>query len=95
MSGKRSVNVVPRPTSLTTSIVRADVRTALYVQPGLVASARQLPVLQSLIWKPFEANYRPFFARWGFNQRNVIALLRRNGCTSSRPTSRTSLNVLL
>jgi peptide/nickel transport system substrate-binding protein len=65
---------------------RADVRTALYVQPGLVASARQLPVLQSLIWKPFEANYRPFFARWGFNQRNVIALLRRNGCTGGPAT---------
>jgi peptide/nickel transport system substrate-binding protein len=72
--------------ALIQGINRSDVRNALYVQPGLVASARQLPVLQSLIWKPFEANYRPFFARWSFNQRNVIALLRRNGCTGGPAT---------
>ena len=62
-------------------INRTDVRNALYINSGLVASARQLPVLQSLIWKPFEANYRPFFARWTFNQRAVVAKLRANRCT--------------
>jgi peptide/nickel transport system substrate-binding protein len=62
-------------------INRSDVRNALYVNSGLVASARQLPVLQSLIWKPFEANYRPFFSRWAFNQRAVIQRLRANRCT--------------
>jgi peptide/nickel transport system substrate-binding protein len=72
--------------ALIQGINRSDVRNALYVQPGLVASARQLPVLQSLIWKPFEANYRPFCARWTFNQRAVIALLRRNGCTGGPAT---------
>jgi peptide/nickel transport system substrate-binding protein len=72
--------------ALIQGINRSDIRNALYVQPGLVASARQLPVLQSLIWKPFEPNYRPFFARWAFNQRNVIALLRRNGCTGGPAT---------
>ena len=62
--------------ALIRSINRADVRNALYVNSGLVASAAQLPVLQSLVWKPFEAAYRPFFARWGFNQRAAIAQLR-------------------
>jgi peptide/nickel transport system substrate-binding protein len=72
--------------ALIQGINRSDVRNALYVQPGLVASAAQLPVLQSLIWKPFEANYRPFFSRWGFNQRAVIARLRANGCTGGPAT---------
>jgi peptide/nickel transport system substrate-binding protein len=67
--------------ALIQGINRTDVRNALYVNSGLVASARQLPVLQSLIWKPFEPNYRPFFARWPFNQRAVIQRLRANRCT--------------
>jgi peptide/nickel transport system substrate-binding protein len=67
--------------ALIQGINRTDVRNALYVNTGLVASARQLPVLQSLIWKPFEPNYRPFFNRWPFNQRAVIQRLRANRCT--------------
>jgi ABC-type transport system substrate-binding protein len=72
--------------ALIQGINRSDVRNALYVQSGLVASAKDLPVLQSLIWKPFEANYRPFFSRWSFNQRAVIAKLRANRCTGG-PTA--------
>ncbi len=72
--------------ALIQGINRADVRNALYVQSGLVRSAAELPVLQSLIWKPFEAAYKPFFARWGFNQRAVIARLRSNGCTGGPAT---------
>ena len=72
--------------ALIQGINRADVRNALYVQSGLVRSAAELPVLQSLIWKPFEAAYQPFFARWGFNQRAVIARLRSNGCTGGPAT---------
>ena len=51
-----------------------------------MASARELPVLQSLVWKPFEPAYRPFFAKWGFNQRAAIARLRANGCTGGPTT---------
>ncbi len=65
--------------ALIQSINRADVRNALYVNSGLVASAAQLPVLQSLIWKPFEANYRPFFARWA---------LQPAGCDRAAPRER-------
>jgi len=72
--------------ALIQSINRSDVRNALYVNSGLVASANDLPVLQSLIWKPFEPNYRPFFSRWGFNQRAAIARLRANGCTGGPTT---------
>jgi len=80
--------------ALIQSINRADVRNALYVNSGLVASARELPVLQSLIWKPFEPNYRPFFAKWGFNQRAAIARLRANGCTGGPTTpNRNNTNI--
>ena len=80
--------------ALIQSINRADVRNALYVNSGLVASARELPVLQSLVWKPFEPAYRPFFAKWGFNQRAAIARLRANGCTGGPTTpSRNNTNI--
>jgi peptide/nickel transport system substrate-binding protein len=72
--------------ALIQSINRSDVRNALYVNSGLVASAASLPVLQSLIWKPFEAPYQPFFSRWGFNQRAAIARLRANNCTGGPAT---------
>jgi peptide/nickel transport system substrate-binding protein len=80
--------------ALIQSINRADVRNALYVNSGLVASAKELPVLQSLIWKPFEPAYKPFFAKWGFNQRAAIARLRANGCTGGPTTpSRNNTNI--
>jgi peptide/nickel transport system substrate-binding protein len=53
----------------------------------------KIPVLNSVMYKNFEANYRPV---WGtgpnairFSQRNAIALLRQNGCTGgpARPTA--------
>jgi peptide/nickel transport system substrate-binding protein len=62
-------------------INRSQLREVLYVKTGLVTSNKQMPVLQSHVFKPFEAGYRPAFARWKFSQRNVIALLKKNGCT--------------
>ncbi len=53
----------------------------LYVKTGLVQSAKDLPVLQSNIYKPFEPQYKTPYARWKFSQKNVIALLKKNGCT--------------
>lgn len=62
-------------------INRAQIREVLYVKTGLVTNLKLLPVLQSHIFKPFEAAYKGPFARWKFSQRNVIALLKKNGCT--------------
>jgi len=62
-------------------INRAQIREVLYVKTGLVPSAKDLPVLQSHIFKPFESAYATPYKRWGFSQKNVIALLRKNGCT--------------
>jgi peptide/nickel transport system substrate-binding protein len=75
--------------ALITGINRAQIRQALYISPGLVPSAKDLPVLQSHIFKPFEADYRPHWARWSFSQQRAIDLLRRNGCTGgpSRPSA--------
>jgi len=75
--------------ALITGINRAQIRQALYISPGLVASAKELPVLQSHIFKPFEPAYKPHWARWAFSQQKAIDLLRRNGCTGgpSRPAA--------
>jgi peptide/nickel transport system substrate-binding protein len=75
--------------ALVTGINRAQIRQALYIAPGLVSSAKDLPVLQSNIFKPFEQYYRPNWARWAFSQTKAIALLKRNGCTGGpdRPTA--------
>ncbi len=62
-------------------INRAQIREVLYVKTGLVPSKKDLPVLQSHIFKPFEAAYATPYKRWGFSQRNTIALLKKNGCT--------------
>ena len=67
--------------ALITGINRAQIREALYVRTGLVASAKELPVLQSHIFMPFEDGYQQNWARWTFSQRNAIAILKRNGCT--------------
>jgi peptide/nickel transport system substrate-binding protein len=61
-------------------INRAQIREVLYVAPGLVKKA-DMPVLQSNIFKPFEPGYEKPYARWKFSQKNVIALLKKNGCT--------------
>ncbi len=65
---------------------RAQIRNALYVSSGIVSSAKSLPVLQSNIYKPFEKYYQPNWALWKFSQKNVIALLKKNGCTGGPNT---------
>jgi peptide/nickel transport system substrate-binding protein len=67
-------------------INRAQIREVLYVKTGLVPNVKLIPVLQSNIWKPFEPAYKPAYARWKFSQRNVIALLKKNGCTGGPDT---------
>ena len=62
-------------------INRAQIREVLYVKTGLVADLKLIPVLQSNIHKPFEPAYKTPYKRWGFSQKNVIALLKKNGCT--------------
>lgn len=70
-------------------INRAQIRQALYVAPGLVASAKDLPVLQSNVFKPFEQYYKPNWAIWKFSQANVIKTLKAHGCTGGpdKPTA--------
>jgi peptide/nickel transport system substrate-binding protein len=67
--------------ALISGINRAQIRQALYISPGLVASSKELPVLQSHMFKPFEPSYKPNWARWSFDQKRAIDLLRKNGCT--------------
>lgn len=70
--------------ALITGMNRPQVAAALYttIAPGL-------PALQSLIFKPFETNYKQNYASWKFNQQKVIQLLRSKGCTGgpSRPSA--------
>jgi peptide/nickel transport system substrate-binding protein len=67
--------------AIITGINRNQIKQALYVSPGLVGNAKDLPVLQSHIFKPFEENYQPNWARWSFSQKKVIAMLKAKGCT--------------
>ena len=67
--------------AIITGINRAQIREVLYVKTGLVKSNKDMPVLNSVIYKPFEAAYKPAWARWAFSQKNAIALLKKNGCT--------------
>jgi peptide/nickel transport system substrate-binding protein len=55
---------------------RAQISGALYgtIAPGL-------PVLNNLVYKTFENGYNGHFAKWKFNQKGVIALLKSKGCT--------------
>jgi peptide/nickel transport system substrate-binding protein len=78
--------------ALVQGINRAQIRNALYVAPGIVQSAKDLPVLQSNIYKPFEKYYQPNWGIWPFSQKNVIALLKKNGCTGgpNTPTANNS-----
>ena len=59
--------------AIITGINRSQLREVLYVKSGLVTSNKQMPVLQSHIFKPFEAAYKTPYARWKFSQRNAIA----------------------
>ncbi|MBA2642042.1 MAG: peptide ABC transporter substrate-binding protein, partial [Actinobacteria bacterium] len=72
--------------ALITGINRAQVRQALYVAPGLVGSAKELPVLQSHIFKPFEEYYQPNWKKWAFSQKKVISTLKGKGCTGGPST---------
>ena len=62
--------------ALIRGINRPAVANALYrtIAPGL-------PVLQNVIFKPFEAAYRPHWNRWTFNRAAAERLLTRNRCT--------------
>ncbi|CAN5250276.1 peptide ABC transporter substrate-binding protein [soil metagenome] len=68
-------------------INRSQIREVLYVKTGLVANLKLIPVLQSNIHKPFEAAYKTPYKRWGFSQKNVIALLKKNGCIGGPDTA--------
>jgi peptide/nickel transport system substrate-binding protein len=78
--------------ALVTGINRAQIRNALYIAPGLVGSVKELPVLQSHIFKPFEPEYQENWAVWPFSQAKVIALLKGKGCTGgpSKPAANNS-----
>jgi len=71
-------------------INRAQIREVLYVKTGLVTDLKLIPVLQSNIHKPFEPAYVTPYKRWGFSQKNVIALLKKNGCTGGPDTPSSS-----
>ncbi len=75
--------------ALITGINRAQIRQALYITPGLVGSAKELPVLQSHIFKPFEQYYQPNWKKWAFDQKKVVSMLRSHRCTGgpSRPSA--------
>ena len=72
--------------AIITGINRAQIREVLYVKTGLVANTKLIPVLQSNIFKPFEAGYATPYARWKFSQKNAIAMLKKNGCTGGPDT---------
>jgi peptide/nickel transport system substrate-binding protein len=72
--------------AIITGINRNQIKQALYVSPGLVANAKDLPVLQSHIFKPFETNYQPNWKKWSFSQKKVISMLKAKGCTGGPNT---------
>ena len=72
--------------AIITGINRAQIREVLYVKTGLVESNKDMPVLNSVVYKPFEAAYKPAYGRWKFSQKNAIALLKKNGCTGGPDT---------
>ena len=78
--------------AIITGINRTQIKQALYVSPGLVASAKDLPVLQSHIFKPFEQYYQPNWQKWSFNQKKVISMLKAKNCTGGPNTASASNN---
>jgi peptide/nickel transport system substrate-binding protein len=75
--------------ALITGINRTQIKQALYVTPGLVGSAKELPVLQSHIFKPFEQYYQPNWDIYKFSQAKVISMLKAKNCTGgpSKPSA--------
>jgi peptide/nickel transport system substrate-binding protein len=78
--------------AIITGINRTQIKQALYVTPGLVGSAKELPVLQSHIFKPFEQYYRQPWAKWAFSQKKVIDMLKAKNCTGGPNTASASNN---
>ena len=78
--------------AIITGINRNQIKQALYVTPGLVGSAKDLPVLQSHIFKPFEQYYQPNWKKWSFSQKKVITMLKAKGCTGGPSTPSASNN---
>jgi ABC-type transport system substrate-binding protein len=76
--------------AIITGINRSQIREVLYVKTGLVSNIKDLPVLQSNIYKPFEPQYQTPYAQWKFSQRNAIAILKKNGCTGGPDTPSSS-----
>jgi peptide/nickel transport system substrate-binding protein len=72
--------------AIITGINRSQIREVLYVKTGLVSNIKDLPVLQSNVYKPFEPQYQTPYAQWKFSQRNAIAILKKNGCTGGPDT---------
>ena len=62
--------------ALIRGINRSAITNALYrtISPGL-------PVLQNVIFKPFESQYKPNWRRYAYNRAAAEQLLRRNNCT--------------
>ena len=67
--------------ALVQGINRAQIASAIYR-----TIAPETKQLQSLIFKPFEKGYTQHYSKHKFNQRNVIALLKRKGCTGGPDT---------
>ncbi len=80
--------------AIITGINRNQIKQALYVSPGLVANAKDLPVLQSHIFKPFEQYYKPNWAKWSFSQKKVISMLKAKGCTGGPSTPSANNNAI-
>jgi peptide/nickel transport system substrate-binding protein len=78
--------------AIITGINRTQIKQALYVTPGLVGTAKELPVLQSHIFKPFEQYYQQPWARYKFNQKKVISDLKAKNCTGGPNTPSASNN---
>jgi len=78
--------------AIITGINRTQIKQALYVTPGLVGSAKDLPVLQSHIFKPFEQYYQQPWARYKFSQSKVISMLKAKKCTGGPDKASASNN---
>jgi peptide/nickel transport system substrate-binding protein len=80
--------------AIITGINRTQIKQALYVSPGLVGNAKDLPVLQSHIFKPFEEPYTPHWARYKFSQAKVISMLKAKNCTGGPDKASASNNAI-
>ena len=67
-------------------INRAQIREVLYVKTGLVPNQKDLPVLQSNIFKPFEAAYADAVHAVGLQPEEHHRALKKNGCTGGPDT---------